>query len=140
MDSICSGSFLMVSNKNAMEAYMLMGVPKEDAKVMADPANKTRYEVEVDGKQIRWQENYPAAPKYNHIYHFKLGETVTVEKPIAMAITTTKKNGRTFSCNFDTGEKQSSCTVTFSHEGFTTNGKTGGMEYTIVFARKQPEV
>ena len=28
MDPICNGSFLMVSNKNALEAYMLMGVPK----------------------------------------------------------------------------------------------------------------
>ena len=72
MDPICSGSFLMVSNENAAEAYMLMGVPKEDARVMADPASKNRYEVEVDGNLIRWQEIYPVVPKYNHTYNMKL--------------------------------------------------------------------
>ena len=140
MDPICSGSFLMVSNENAAEAYMLMGVPKEDARVMADPASKNRYEVEVDGNLIRWQEIYPAVPKYNNTYNMKLNETVTVETPIALAITATKKNGRTFSCEFDTGAHQSSCTVTFSPEGFTTKGKTGGMDYTVVFERQEPEV
>ena len=35
MEPICNGSFLMVSNENLAEAYMLMGVPKEDAEVMA---------------------------------------------------------------------------------------------------------
>ena len=70
----------------------------------------------------------------------KLNETVTVQTPIAMAITATKKNGHTFSCNFDTGAKQSSCTVTFSPKGFTTKGKNGDMEYTVVFERQEPEV
>jgi len=140
MDPICNGSFLMVSNENALEAYMLMGVPKEEARLMADPACKSRYEVEVDGNLIRWEEIYPAAPKYNHTYIMKLNETVTVEMPIAMNITATKKNGRAFSCNFAAGAKQSSCTVTFSPEGFTTKGKNGDTEYTIVFARQEPEM
>ena len=34
MDPICNGSFLMVSNENALEAYMLMGVPKVMMMVM----------------------------------------------------------------------------------------------------------
>ena len=70
----------------------------------------------------------------------KLNETVTVEMPITMDITATKKNGHTFSCDFAAGAKQSSCTVTFSPEGFTTKGKNGDLEYTIVFARQEPEV
>merc|ERR1719237_4770 len=126
MEPICSGSFLMVS--------------KEDARVMADPASKNRYEVEVDGNLIRWQEIYPAVPKFNNTYNMKLNETVTVETPIALAITATKKNGRTFSCEFDTGAHQSSCTVTFSPEGFTTKGKTSGMDYTVVFERQESEM
>ena len=32
---------------------MLMGVSKEEARLMADPACKSRYEVEVDGNLIR---------------------------------------------------------------------------------------
>ena len=140
MDPICTGSFLMVSNENAAEAYMLMGVPKEEARMMADPGCKNRYEVEVEGNLIRWQEIYPTAPKFNHTYNMKLNETVTVETPIAISITTTKKNGRTFSCEFDTGEKQSSCTVTFSPEGFITKGRNGDLEYTIVYERQEPEV
>merc|ERR1719193_1990159 len=57
-----------------------------------------------------------------------------------MDITATKKNGHTFSCDFAKGAKQSSCTVTFSPEGFTTKGKNGDLEYTIVFARQEPEM
>jgi len=140
MEPICNGSFLMVSNENVAEAYMLMGIPKEDAEVMADQKNKNRYEVEVEGNLIRWQEFYPKVPKYNQIYNMKLGETVTAKTPIALAITATKKNGRTFSCDFDTGAHQSSCTVTFSPEGFVTRGKSGDVEYTVVFERQDPEM
>ena len=32
---------------------MMMGMPKEEARLMADPGCKSRYEVEVDGSLIR---------------------------------------------------------------------------------------
>ena len=140
MDPICNGSFLLVSAENAVEANMALGVPRLDAETMSDPKSGYRHDLEVDGDKIRWQFFYPTAPKFNHTYNMKLNETVTVETPIAISITTTKKNGRTFSCEFDTGDKQSSCTVTFSPEGFITKGKNGDLEYTIVYERQEPEV
>ena len=140
MDPICNGSFLLVSAENAVEANMAVGVPRQDAETMSDPESGVRHDIEVEGKHIKWQFLYPMAPKYNHTYNMKLGETVTAKTPIALAITATKKNGRTFSCDFDTGSHQSSCTVTFSPEGFVTRGKSGDVEYTVVFERQEPEV
>merc|ERR1711881_645733 len=95
MDSICSGSYLLVSNENAVEAYVAMGIPKEDAEIMTNPACKNKFEVEVDGNGIKWKEIYPTLPKYNQTYDLKIGEAVTFTSPVALTITATKKSGRT---------------------------------------------
>ena len=97
MDPICNGTFLQVSNENAIEAYVGMDIPREDAEIMTNPACKNRFEVEVSGNGIKWQEFYPTLPKYNQTYNLKIGEAVTYNTPVAMTITAMKKNGRSFS-------------------------------------------
>ena len=141
MDSICSGSYLLVSNENAVEAYVAMGIPKEDAEIMTNPACKNKFEVEVDGNGIKWKEIYPTLPKYNQTYDLKIGEAVTFTSPVALTITATKKSGRTFCFEFLAGGKKSTSTATFSPEGLTVKGiSDDGLEYTEVFARQEPEV
>ena len=141
MDPICSGTYLMVSNENAIEAYIGMDIPREDAEIMTDPACKNRFEVEVCGNGIKWQESYPTLPKYNQTYNLKIGEAVTFTYPVAMTITATKKNGRTFTFEFSAGGKKSTSTATFSPEGLTVKGSNdSGLEYSEVFARQEPEV
>ena len=141
MDPICSGTYLMVSNENAIEAYVGMDIPREDAEIMTDPSCKNRFEVEVCGNGIKWQESYPTLPKYNQTYNLKIGEAVTFTTPVAMTITATKKNGRTFTFEFSAGGKKSTSTATFSPEGLTVKGSNdSGLEYTEVFARQEPEV
>ena len=141
MDPICSGTFLMVSNENAIEAYVGMDIPREDAEIMTNPACKNRFEVEVCGNGIKWQESYPTLPKYNQTYNLKIGEAVTYSTPVAMTITVMKKNGRSFSFEFQAGGKKSTSIATFSPEGLTVKGSNDdGLEYTEEFARQAPEV
>merc|ERR1712037_519380 len=100
MDPICSGTFLMVSNENAIEAYVGMDIPREDAEIMTNPACKNKFEVEVCGNGIKWHESYPTLPKYNQTYNLKIGEAVTYTTPLALTIAVTKKNGRTFTFSY----------------------------------------
>ena len=141
MDPLCSGTYLMVSNENAVESYIHMGIPKEDAEIMTDPACKNKFDVEVCGNGIKWQEHYPSLPKYNQTYNLKIGEEVTYTSPVPMTITATKKSGRTFTFEFSALGKKSTSTCTFSSEGLVVKGSNdGGLEYTEVFARQEPEV
>ena len=141
MDPICNGTFLQVSNENAIEAYVGMDIPREDAEIMTNPACKNRFEVEVCGNGIKWQEFYPTLPKYNQTYNLKIGEAVTYNTPVAMTITAMKKNGRSFSFEFQAGGKKSTSIITFSPEGMTVKGRNDdGLEHTEVFARQEPEV
>jgi len=141
MDPICSGTFLMVSNENAVEAYVGMDIPREDAEIMTNPACKNRFDVEVCGNGIKWQEFYPTLPKYNQTYNLKIGEAATFTTPVALTITVMKKSGRTFSFEFQAGGKKSTSIATFSPEGLTVKGSNdGGVEYTEVFARQEPEM
>ena len=117
MDPLCSGTYLMVSNENAVESYIHMGIPKEDAEIMTDPACKNKFEVEVCGNGIKWQEHYPSLPKYNQTYNLKIGEEVTYTSPVPMTITATKKSGRTFTFEFSALGKKSTSTLTFSPTG-----------------------
>ena len=133
MDSICSGSYLLVSNENAVEAYVAMGIPKEDAEIMTNPACKNKFEVEVDGNGIKWKEIYPTLPKYNQTYDLKIGEAVTFTSPVALTITATKKSGRTFCFEFVAGGKKSTSTATFSPEGLTTKVDYIGEKKLILF-------
>ena len=131
----------MVSNENAIEAYVGMDIPREDAEIMTNPACKNKFEVEVCGNGIKWHESYPTLPKYNQTYNLKIGESVTYTTPLALTITVTKKNGRTFTFEFLAGGKKSTSTATFSPEGLTVKGiSDDGLEYTEVFARQEPEV
>ena len=141
MDPICNGSFLRVSHENAIEAYIGMGIPREDAEILTDPTCKNRFEVEVCGNGIKWQEFYPTLPKYNQTYNLRVGEAVTFTTPIAMTITATKKDGRTVTFEFLAGGKKTTSTSTFSPEGLTVKGcNDAGVEHTEVFARQEPEV
>merc|ERR1712047_66027 len=141
MDPLCSGTYLMVSNENAVESYIHMGIPKEDAEIMTDPACKNKFEVEVCGNGIKWQEHYPSLSKYNQTYNLKIGEEVTYTSPVPMTITATKKSGRTFTFEFSALGKKSTSTCTFSSDGLTVKGSNdGGLEYTEVFARQGPEM
>jgi len=118
-----------------------MGIPKEDAEIMTNPACKNKFEVEVDGNGIKWKEIYPTLPKYNQTYDLKIGEAVTFTSPVALTITATKKSGRTFCFEFVAGGKKSTSTATFSPEGLTTKGSNdAGIEYVEVFARQEPEM
>ena len=141
MDPICNGSFLRVSHENAIEAYIGMGIPREDAEILTDPTCKNRFEVEVCGNGIKWQEFYPTLPKYNQTYNLKVGEAVTFTTPVAMTITATKRDGRTVTFEFLAGGKKTTSTSTFSPEGLTVKGSNdAGVEHTEVFARQEPEV
>ena len=141
MDSICNGSFLLVSAENAVEANMAVGVPRQDAETMSDPKSGVRHDIEVEGKHIKWQFLYPMAPKYNHTYNMELGETLTLEEPMSLDITASKRDGRTFCMEMVVGgSKKSTYVVTFSPEGCTTEGCIDGISFTMVFARMSPEV
>jgi len=141
MDPICNGSFLRVSHENAIEAYIGMGIPREDAEILTDPTCKNRFEVEVCGNGIKWQEFYPTLPKYNQTYNLRVGEAVTFTTPITMTITATKKDGRTVTFEFLAGGKKTTSTSTFSPEGLTVKGRNdAGVEHTEVFARQEPEM
>ena len=120
MDPICNGSFLLVSAENAVEANMALGVPRLDAETMSDPKSGYRHDLEVDGDQIRWQFFYPTAPKFNHTYNMKIGETLQLQEPMPLVITARKENGHTFSYEMVAGPKKATYVVTFSLEGCTT--------------------
>ena len=140
MDPICNGSFLLVSAENAVEANMALGVPRLDAETMSDPKSGYRHDLEVDGDQISWQFFYPTAPKFNHTYNMKIGETLQLQEPMPLAITARKENGHTFSYEMVAGPKKAKYVVTFSSEGCTTQGCIDGISFTMVFARINPEV
>ena len=140
MDPICNGSFILVAAENYVEANVAVGVPRQDAETMSDPRNKVRHDIKVDGDQIRWQFFYPTAPKYNHTYDMKLGETIELQEPIPLSITASKQDSRTFSCEMVTGSKKASYVVAFSLEGCNTQGCIDGISFTMDFARINIEV
>jgi hypothetical protein len=121
-------------------AYVAMGVPKQDAEVISDPATKQLIIVTVEDNLVVWREEYTALPKYNATYTTKLGEPLVKETPIALSMVITKKDARTLSCDMTAAGIKHTFETAFTAEGFTTTGNVEGADYKLVAVRQAPEV